>query len=241
RHDQSDRLRQIIQRRRQEFEAVFLVTDSIFSMDGIPAPLELLCDLADEWDLTLIVDEAHGTGVFGETGAGLCEATGLSQRVDLRIGTLSKAFGLIGGFAAGDRLVCDQLWNTARSQFFSTSLPPAICAAAIESLRIIREDHARRAHLHHLCRHLRALLAEHGLPTIAGSEGPIVPVLVGDDAKAVDLSQQLEQDGFLVPAVRPPTVPAGTARLRISLCSQHQEEQLEQLVNRFAVRMRDFV
>jgi 8-amino-7-oxononanoate synthase len=227
RHQALRKLVDALQRRRSEFDQAFLVTDSVFSMDGVVAPLRELVRIAEQFNVQVIVDEAHATGVFGPTGRGVCEALGVEEAVQVRIGTLSKAIGALGGFVAASQPVCDWLWNSARSQFFSTALPPAVCAAASEALRLIPQDVARAERLNAICKFARQLLNELGLETIAGSVGPIVPVLVGDDDTAVSISETLLQHGFFIPAIRPPTVRAGTARLRLSLCSEHSRQQTE--------------
>jgi 8-amino-7-oxononanoate synthase len=234
-----DQLRTSIARRRSEFDLVFIVTDTVFSMDGTLADLNSLCDLADEFDGLVIADEAHATGIFGQHGRGVCEAQGVEDRVSVRLGTLSKSIGSLGGFAAGSQALCDWLWNSARSQFFSTALPPAVCAAATRSLQILREEPERRHRLHARATLMRRLLRESGVAlmkvgeaecaeTLNPVESPIAGVLVGDDALAVQVSRQLQERGFLIPAIRPPTVPPKTARLRLSISSEHTETQIEE-------------
>lgn len=227
RHDELELLEQSITRRRRDFEQVFLVTDAVFSMDGTLAPLGKLCDIAERTGAVLIVDEAHGTGVFGDQGRGVCEYLRVEKRVPVKIGTLSKAIGCLGGFAIGSRVLTDWLWNTARSQFFSTALPPAICVAAGESLRIIAADPERRRRLHDRSVFARERLSEYGLNTVEQGAGPIVPILLGGETLAVSVSRRLQEAGFLIPAIRPPTVPAGTSRLRMSICSEHTRDQIE--------------
>lgn len=227
RHRELDRLRTSLARRRGDFDQVFVVTDTVFSMDGVAAPLADLCDIAERSDATLIVDEAHGTGVFGDDGRGVCERDGVESRVAVRIGTLSKAIGGVGGFVAANTVVGDWLWNSARSQFFSTALPPAACAAAVRSLEIIQKDPERRMRLHQRCEQARRLASEFALPGIEGSCGPIVPIVLGDDQRAAEVSRRLLAAGWFVPAIRPPTVAAGTARLRLSVSSEHSPEMID--------------
>ena len=236
---QPERLERSLSRRRQDYEQVFLVTDTVFSMDGSLADLPLLSGLAQTWQAELVVDEAHATGVFGAAGQGVCELQGVKQQVSVRLGTLSKAVGCLGGFAAGSQPLCDWLWNSARSQFFSTALPPAVCAAALQALQILTTDTERRQRLQQRARLMRQRLQEAGLQ-LAGFSGaaadqqrlnrddsPIVGVLLGSEQAAVRASAMLRDAGFLIPAIRPPTVPAGTSRLRISVCSQHSQQQIE--------------
>jgi len=224
-------LQRSIKRRRHEFSAVFIVTDSVFSMDGMLAELPELCDIADRFDATLIVDEAHGTGVFGPTGRGVCELRQVEHRVPVRIGTLSKAIGGLGGFVAGSDVLCDWLWNTARSQFFSTALPPAVCAASTEALQVIRDEPERLRTLAARSAFAREELVAAGLSLIPVQvPGPIIAILLGDNALAGRVSQGLMLKGLFIPAVRPPTVPAGTARLRFTVGCEHSEEQIRSAV-----------
>jgi len=207
----------------------WIVTDSVFSMDGLLAPLPEICDLAERFGALVIVDEAHGTGVFGEHGRGVVEQTGTEDRVAVRTGTLSKAIGCLGGFVAGSRSLIDVLRNSARTQMFSTALPGAVCAAAARSLELIVAEPERRTHLHELAGLLRAELAHFELPTVEGSAGPIVPVIVGEPEAAVEIARQTLREGFLVGAIRPPTVPRGTSRLRVSLSAALAESDIRAL------------
>ena len=228
RHDDLEGLRKHFARA-TGFRRRYLVTDSIFSMEGDAAPLGELCDLAEEFSADVIVDEAHGTGVFGTGGRGVCELHGVQERVAVRIGTLSKAVGALGGFVAGPQSLIDYLWNLARTQMFSTALPPAVCAAACAALRIISEDSERRRTLLRNCDEFRRRLEELGLPALAGSMGPIVPIVIGDPGQTLALSKRLEERGLLVGAIRPPTVPQGSSRLRISLSVAHESDDLKEL------------
>lgn len=212
----------------------FIVTDGMFSMDGDAAPLVELADLADRHAALLVVDEAHGTGVFGRRGRGISEWFGVEDRVALRIGTLSKAIGALGGFVAGPQRLIDWLWNTARTQIYSTALPPAICAAACAALDIIEAEPERRARLLATAEQFRADLTTAGIRTPAGCIGPIVPVLLDEPARATRAAAELERRGFLVAAIRPPTVPRGTSRLRITLTSAHSRENAAELAEAVA-------
>jgi len=207
-----------------------IVTDSVFSMDGDLAPLVELCTLAERFGALLLVDEAHATGVFGAGGRGLAELLQVEHRVAVRVGTLSKAVGTLGGFVAGPQPLIDWLWNRARPQMFSTALPPAICAAAAEAIQIIEDEPQRRARLLELSSTFRASLARCGIRTVATAAGPIVPVILETPERAVQVARRLEESGFLVGAIRPPTVPQGTSRLRITLSSGHQPADLDRLV-----------
>lgn len=208
----------------------WIVTDAVFSMDGDLAPLAELVDLADRFDAGLIVDEAHATGVFGEHGRGVCELAGVEDRVDIRVGTLSKALGGLGGFVAGSEALVDHLWNHARTQVYSTALPPPVCAAATVALAILQAEPERRQRLWALSTQLREGLAASGVDVYPGSTGPIVPIVIGEPAAAVAAAKKLQSLGYLVGAIRPPTVPRGTARLRISVSAAHRETDIEGLI-----------
>lgn len=207
----------------------WIVTDGVFSMDGDLAPLPMLCDLAEKHEAEVIIDEAHATGVFGEHGRGTAEHFGVEGRVAIRIGTLSKAIGALGGFVAGPRPLIDFLTNSARSQIYSTALPPAVCAAAEQAVAIIQREPERRALLYRRAEFLRDRLAESNVAVLSGSVGPILPIVLNDVETAVLLAERLENRGFLVGAIRPPTVPNGSSRLRISVSTIHNEKQLAAL------------
>ena len=228
-HNDADRLAAILRRDEGRFRRRLIATDGVFSMDGDLAPLLELAELADRHGAMLLVDEAHGTGVFGPTGRGAAEACGLRpEQVHVRVGTLSKALGSAGGFVAGSRRLVAWLHNHARTLVYSTAPPAAAAAAAHEALRVAIAEPARRAHLRGLAVILRDRLRAAGRPVPAGV-GPIVPVHLGEPATAVDLAAHLGRQGFLVAAIRPPTVPVGTARLRISLTAAHTVAEVERL------------
>ncbi|HEY4261868.1 MAG TPA: 8-amino-7-oxononanoate synthase [Schlesneria sp.] len=207
----------------------WIVTDTVFSMDGDLAPLPELCDIAERFDAALIVDEAHGTGVFGEHGRGACEALGVEGRVFARIGTLSKAIGAQGGFVSGSAELISLLWNCARTQVYSTALSPVVCAAATAAIEIIATEPDRRSRLLAASQFFRDQLQNAGISTVAGSTGPIIPVVLHDPKAAIALATQLEERDFLVGAIRPPTVPRGTSRLRVVVTTAHQREDLVRL------------
>ena len=204
----------------------WIVTDAVFSMDGDLAPLPELCDLAEAFDASVIVDEAHGTGVFGENGRGVCEHFGVEDRVAVRIGTLSKAVGTLGGFVACSNSVRDWLWHSARTQVFSTALPPAVCAAAARSLSIIRSEPQQRQNLQSLSAEFRKRMA--GRLSSEG-EGPIIPIRVEQPEITQKMAAELLDAGFLVGAIRPPTIPQGTSRLRICLTASCEMAEVERL------------
>jgi 8-amino-7-oxononanoate synthase len=206
-----------------------IVTDSLFSMDGDLAPLGELAELAERYGAMLLVDEAHATGVFGQNGRGVAEHLGVEDRIPIRVGTLSKALGCSGGFVAGSRLLIEWLVNRARPYVFSTAAPAAIAAAALASLEIVANEPHRRRELLARAESLRHSLVERGW-NVGRSASQIIPVIVGEPARAVELSAQLRQKGLFVPAIRPPTVPEGEACLRISLACRHAEEMVARLL-----------
>lgn len=206
-----------------------IVTDGLFSMDGDFAKLGELCELSQRFDAMLMVDEAHATGVFGANGRGACEMFGVEELVDVRVGTLSKAFGCIGGFVTGSKSLIEWIWNNARPQIFSTAQPEVNSAAALAALKLIREEPDRREKVIQLGQTLRNRLKEHGFE-IAGSESQIVPVILGENEKTMQVADKLAVNGIYVPAIRSPSVPVGQSRLRLSICSDHTEKQLEKLV-----------
>ncbi|MEI8376312.1 MAG: 8-amino-7-oxononanoate synthase [Planctomycetota bacterium] len=213
-----------------------VVTDSLFSMDGDLAPLVELAEVARRHKAMLLVDEAHATGVFGTGGRGVAEYLGVEESVTARVGTLSKALGCAGGFVSGSRSLIEWLINRARSYIYSTAAPAAISAAALAALDIVISEPHRRYELLQRAAALREQLAALDWP-LGGercepgrSASQIIPIVVGEPQRAVELSQRLRRHGILVPAIRPPTVPAGEACLRVSLTWGHNEEQIAALV-----------
>lgn len=204
-----------------------VVTDGVFSMDGDVAPLVALREICDRHGAWLYVDEAHATGVLGPTGAGACEAAGIVA--DVQMGTLGKALGTFGAYVVGPAVLRRWLVQRARSFVFTTALPPAICAAALEALRIVREEPERRRRLLAKARRFAAGLAELGYGE-GEATSHIVPVVVGDAEKALRLSRRLADAGFLLKAIRPPTVPEGTSRLRVSLRADHEDRHVDALL-----------
>jgi 8-amino-7-oxononanoate synthase len=207
-----------------------IVSDSVFSMDGDFAPLVGLLDLAERFDALLVLDEAHATGVLGEHGRGLTELLSVSPTERLiKVGTLSKALGAQGGFVCGSRRLIAWLVNHARPYIFSTALAPPTAAAAARAVEIVRTEPEARRHLHQLAERLREGLRDIGCDSDV-SRCQIVPLIVGEPRSALRLSRRLEQEGLLVPAIRPPSVPSGTARLRVSLTAGHSGEDVERLL-----------
>lgn len=210
-----------------------IVTDGLFSMDGGLAPLGALANLTDRYGAMLMVDEAHATGVFGRQGRGAAEHLEVDQRVHVRLGTLSKGLGSVGGFVAGSRALIEWLVNRARPYVFSTAPPQAIAAAALAALDIVRDEPWRRTALLERAAELRQTLAAQGW-NVGRSGSQIIPIIVGPAARAVELSAAFRERGLLVPAIRPPSVPAGEARLRLSLSYGHTPEMIAALSEAFA-------
>ncbi len=217
----------------QTFRRRMIVTDGLFSMDGDVAPLACLVELAKRNDAMLVVDEAHATGVFGPHGRGTCEAAGVEDEVEVRVGTLSKGLGSVGGFVAGRRSLVEWLVNKARPYVFSTALPPAAAAASCAALDVVRTEPARRIELLQRAERLRSTLRAQGWD-VGPSVSQIIPLVVGDAARTMQLAAQLRERGFLVPPIRPPSVPVGAARLRLSLSYGHTPEQIARLTTTLA-------
>ena len=211
-------------------ERKLIVTDGVFSMHGNLAPLREISSLAKKHSAWLMVDDAHGVGVLGQQGGGLVEELNMSvEQVPVLVGTLGKSFGTFGAFVAGSEALIETLIQYSRSYIYTTALPPAIAAATIASLKIVREETWRRDKLGLLIARFRSGAEQIGL-RLAESNTPIQPVLINDDEKVMHVGQKLRAAGFLVGAIRPPTVPVGTGRLRITFSADHSEEQVDQLV-----------
>ena len=207
----------------------FLVTESLFSMDGDVAPLETYAELAEKNEAYLIVDDAHAVGVFGdERGSGLTESCGVEERALAIVSTFGKAFGLFGAFVAGPQLLIDYLINRCRSFIFTTAVPPLLLYGVEAGLDLLDAEPERRKRVCLLADQLRQRFKEAGLDTLQ-SAGPIVPVVLGKSERALAVAQHLQEKGLDVRAIRPPTVAPGTARLRISVHADHTEQQIDQL------------
>lgn len=208
----------------------FVITDSLFSMDGDFAPLTELRRLCTEFDAALIVDEAHSLGVFGPRGRGLCAE--LDVTPDVLMGTLGKAFGAAGAFVAATPSVCRVIENRARSYVFSTAPMPALAACAIAACDLVEAGDQARAHLHGLAARLRSELRALGYNVPEGTS-QIVPVIIGDPRQTMSLSQRLLERGVFAHGVRPPTVPPGTSRLRLAPIATHTHEHIDRVIEAF--------
>jgi 8-amino-7-oxononanoate synthase len=221
-HNDLGKLERLLVSTRQKAPAaarILVATESVFSMDGDLCPLREILNLTETHDALLLLDEAHGFGVLGEHGMGLAEQENLQQRVTFQMGTLSKAAGLSGGYLAASRDWIDLLTNRARSFIYSTAPPPALAHAAVASLSLIRSTEGKS---------LRAKLQEN-ISRLSPQSTPVIPKVLGSNEAALAAASDLEQAGFLVPAIRYPTVPRGTARLRISLSAAHSAEAILRL------------
>jgi 8-amino-7-oxononanoate synthase len=207
-----------------------IVTDGLFSVDGDIAPLPALVEIAQKNNALLMVDDAHATGVLGPNGGGTADYYGLSDEIDIHMGTLSKALASEGGFIAGKRSLIDYLANTARSFIFSTALSPATIAVSLKALEIVRTEPQRRNTLLANTAWFRAQLRAEGFD-VPESEAPIISIILGGPDLAVSFSDKLMERNIFVSAIRPPTVPPGTSRLRISMMATHARDDLKQALN----------
>jgi 8-amino-7-oxononanoate synthase len=211
-------------------DCAVIATDGLFSMDGDVAPLRELAELAARHRAWLVIDDAHGLGVLGASGRGSLEVAGLDARAaPLLVGTLGKAFGCCGAFVAGDEAVIELLVQRARTYTYTTALPPGVAAAASAALRVAQRESWRREQLQARVAQFRAGAIALQLP-VTGSSSPIQPLIVGDAARALRLSRALYELGFWVTAIRPPTVPAGSARLRLTLSAAHSVADVDELL-----------
>jgi 8-amino-7-oxononanoate synthase len=236
-HNDMGRLEALLAKISRGKTRILVVTESIFSMDGDAAPLRELVEIKDRHGAWLLVDEAHATGLYGATGAGLLAEAGLSARVEIVMGTLSKALGSVGGFIAGSRVLIDWLVNRARSFVYSTALPPGVIAASRAAVDLARgaEGAALRARLRENISCFRE-----GLPITwknqALSQGAIQPLICGEASAALESAATLREAGFLIPAIRYPTVPRHAARLRVTLSAAHAGKEIDALNRALAMR-----
>lgn len=222
-------LRDLMQSHVGRYRRALVVVEGVFSMDGDIFPLDQLVPLAREFGAWTYVDDAHGTGVLGATGAGTIESFGLTGQIDVVVGTLGKALGTAGAYVAGSLSLVEYLTSTARSFIFTTGSPPALAAATLEALRIAAVEPWRREAVRARARQLRDRLQAAGHVVEGAPDGHIVPVIVGDVMATMALVTDMRRRGFLVAGVRPPTVPRGTSRLRISLSAAHAPELVDMM------------
>lgn len=209
-----------------------IVVDGVFSMDGDIAPLPEIAGLAEDYGALLMVDEAHATGVLGERGAGTVEHFGLTERVPIQMGTLGKALGGFGAYVAGSGILREYLINRARSFIFTTALPPADMAVAMEAIKIVQEEPERRRRLHENVAYFVDGLESLGFD-VTNNHTAVIPVIIGPEDKTMEMSQKLLEKGVFVAGIRPPTVPPGTSRLRVTLMATHTREDLDLALKAF--------
>ena len=237
RHNDLVHLEQILQEKRSQFNKCLIVVESIYSMDGDRCPLVELVQLKNRFDFMLMVDEAHATGIYGENGAGIIEEDKVSQEVDIAMGTFGKALGSYGAYAAASQELVDFLVNKARSFIYSTALPPAVVGATLASLYLVESEPQLRIDLHAKVAFFKKQLRKNGFQDDPGPS-QIVPVKVGESRKAMAIAEELRNNHVFVKAVRPPTVPEGSARLRFSITRYHQEEDLKRCAQFLAASCR---
>lgn len=231
RHCDVDQVRSLLERHAGK-RKVLIVTDGLFSMDGDVAPLQDLVELADTYDALLYVDDAHGTGVMGTTGRGTLEHCHVEPRIPFHMGTLGKALGASGAYIVGSAAFVQYLINTCRSFMYTTAPPPASTAAAWAALDVIAAEPQRRTQLWENRRYLYSGLHRLGF-RLTATRSPIMPILIGDPALAVSMAEQLLRQGVFAPAIRPPTVPKATSRIRVTVTASHTHDQLEEALAMF--------
>jgi len=209
-----------------------IITDSVFSMDGDLAPLDQIVALAKKYDCLVMIDEAHAIGVMGKNGKGLAEHFGVEGKIDILMGTLSKAVGTFGAYCCGSNKLISYLINKARSFIYTTGMPPSTAAASLKAIEIIKNTPQRREQLWKNTHRVNDALKNMGFDTMS-SQTPIIPVLVKDPDVAVDFSKRLFERGIFVSAIRPPTVPQNTARLRLTVMATHTQEQINFVCEQF--------
>lgn len=231
-HNDVEHLESMLKKERDKFNQALIITETVFSMDGDKAPLQELCRLKEKYNCGIFVDEAHATGIFGKKGSGMVEQEGLEDKIDFIMGTFSKAMGGFGAYLATSRRIVEYLINTCRSFIYSTALPAAIVACDLASIDLIKEEPYRREKLLNSAQYFRQALRAKGFKAIGDSQ--IVPLIIGDNFKAKEFAGRLQKKGYWVLPVRPPTVPAGEARLRFSLTFHHSQEVLKKLIDDIA-------
>lgn len=231
-HSDMDSLENVLKENRDKYRNILIITDGVFSMDGDIAKLPEIVELAEKYEAMTYVDDAHGSGVLGESGRGTVDHFHLHGRVDFSIGTLSKAIGVIGGYVAGSSVAKDWLSHRGRPLLFSTSLPPAAVGSIIEAVKMLMETTEYTERLWKNARFFKERMGKLGY-NIGNSETPITPVIIGDEAKTMEFSRKLMENGVFASAIVFPTVPKGTGRVRCMVTAAHTEEQLERAVNIF--------
>jgi glycine C-acetyltransferase len=231
-HNDMNNLEKVLKENRDKYKNILIITDGVFSMEGDIANLPDIVNLAEKYEAMTYVDDAHGSGVLGENGRGTVDHFGLHGRVDFSIGTLSKAIGVVGGYVAGSKTMQDWLSHRGRPILFSTSLPPAAVGAIIEAVKMLMESSEYTDKLWSNAKFFKEKLGKLGF-NIGNSQTPITPVIIGEEAKTMEFSRKLLENGVFVSGIVFPTVPRGTGRVRCMVTAGHTEEQLDRAVDIF--------
>ena len=231
-HSDMDSLEEVLKTNRDKYRNILIITDGVFSMDGDIAKLPEIVELAEKYEAMTYVDDAHGSGVLGESGRGTVDHFGLHGRIDFSIGTLSKAIGVLGGYVAGSNTMYEWLNHRARPVLFSTSLPPAAVGAIIEAIKMLMESTEYTDRLWDNAKYFKAKLGKLGFNT-GHSQTPITPVIIGEESKTMEFSRELFNNGVFVSGIVFPTVPRGTGRVRCMVTAAHTKEQLDRAVDAF--------
>ncbi|MEW5692269.1 MAG: 8-amino-7-oxononanoate synthase [Candidatus Hydrogenedentota bacterium] len=228
-HNDTDNLKSLLEKQRKKYKKALIITETIFSMDGDRAPLKELIELKKRYDCIIMVDEAHATGIFGENGSGIVEQEGISDEIDIIMGTFSKALGCFGAYCTSDKKMIEYLINTARSFIYSTSLPPAVIASNLKAIEIIRNEKFRRETLLKNSEFFKDNLKDLGLKVRGSSQ--IIPLIIGDNNKTIKIAARLQRQGYFVLPIRYPTVPKNESRLRFSMTFNHSKEVIINLLD----------
>ncbi len=231
-HADMNSLESVLKENKDKYRNMLIITDGVFSMDGDIAPLPEIVELAEKYGAMTYVDDAHGSGVLGESGRGTVDHFGLHGRIDFTIGTLSKAIGVVGGYVAGKKTMRDWLSHRGRPLLFSTSLPPAAVGAITEAINTLMSTTEYTDRLWDNAKYFKEQISKLGFD-IGNSETPITPVIIGDEAKTMEFSKNLIDNGVFVSAIVFPTVPKGTGRLRCMVTAGHTKDQLDRAVEAF--------
>ncbi|MCK5237424.1 MAG: 8-amino-7-oxononanoate synthase [Deltaproteobacteria bacterium] len=230
-HLDTDKLRELLKESKSKRKMI--ITDGVFSMDGDVTPLKKITELAEEFDALIYLDDAHGTGSVGSTGRGTTEVFNIKSNRIIEMGTFGKALGSFGAYVCASTEIIELIKNTARSFIYTTSLPPAVCAASVEAIKIINDDTERITRLQKNAELLREELNNRGIDTL-NSTTQIIPAIIGPNHDAMKVSERLLIEGIFIQAIRPPSVPQGSARLRITVTSEHTEKELIESVEKIA-------
>jgi len=225
-------LEELLKQERQNYKKAMIITDGVFSMDGDIAPMDKLADLADKYQCILYIDDAHGEGVLGDSGRGIVDYFGLQGRVDVEIGTLSKAFGVVGGFAAGSKLLAELLKQKARPLLFSSAPTAADVYASMEAVRILQESDELVKKLWENANYFKEHMRKAGFD-LGNSQTPITPVMIGDEITTQEFSKKLFERNVFAQAISYPTVPKGKARMRVMISATHSRDDLDFAVEQF--------